>query len=232
MCTQLNQSHQAQLGKGGLEASRRSLWQFSKNRRRVQHTELRAVHPCQAISPIETLRMRALIRQRLQRHRHQLVKQLHGKILSPLTMRRVAHAYTVQLLAVLRYCAVVLQLMIDESADHLVNAHQRHATRPRRILFAQLPQVIRRNHPIKHIQKLHALYQRDFPAVINNGRMIPYLIDVDIIYALTALCLTLSAPYQNDRQGSPGYGAIEPHGCLLIVHELLRDADQTLRVPP
>jgi hypothetical protein len=50
------------------------------------------------------------------------------------------------------------------------------------ILFAQLPQVIRRNHPIKHIQKLHTLYQRSFPAVRNNGRMMPTLIDVDIIY--------------------------------------------------
>ena len=160
MRAQLDQADHAQLGKGGLKAPRCRLRQFRENRRCVEHTELRAVYPHQAITTVETVRMHTLLGQRLQRHRLQLLEQIHRNILPPLAERRIAHGYTVQLLGVPGHCAAFLQLMVNESTHHLLGAHQWGTARSRRVLLTQLSEVVDRNHAVQHIQELHRLHGR------------------------------------------------------------------------
>jgi hypothetical protein len=176
-------------GKGRLEAPARRLGQLRQNRWRVHRAELRAVDSHQAVPVEETLRMHVRISQRRQRRAQNLLKQFHWQQLSALGVGRIAHLYPVQSAAIGGQCAALLQLMVDQSADQLRCRQLRGAARSRTVLLAHLLEHRRRNQTIQHIQELHALHADTFAAVINCVSLPSYVVDVEILYALTALRL-------------------------------------------
>src|SRR5882757_466408 len=185
---QFHQTHQTQLGKGGSKAPTRRFRQLRQNGRCVHHAELRAVDSHQTVSVKETLRVQCLIRQRRERRVQNLLEQFQRQQLPALGEGRITHLYPVQSAAISRQCAAILKRMVDQPADQLPRRQLRRAPRPRTELRAHLIEHRGRNQSIQHIQKLHILHAV-FSTVINNSRIVPYVVEVETSYDLTALRL-------------------------------------------